>query len=244
MKDLFSSQSDQYLKYRPDYPKEFFEYLNSLVPKKKCAWDCGTGNGQVASVLSKNFDYVFGTDISSEQIRNSVKKDNIFYSVQPAEKTNFSDTIFDVIVVAQAIHWFDFDRFYEEVRRTSKKNAIICVVGYARLQVSPEIDPFVTDFYESTIGKYWAPERKYIDHNYKTIPFPFSEIETPTFENRLTWSLDHFIGYINTWSAVKEFIRQNGYNPVDQLREKIKMFWNIGESKKVCFPILLRVGSI
>lgn len=244
MKDLFSSQSDQYVKYRPEYPEAFFDYLNSLVAEKNCAWDCGTGNGQVASVLSKSFEHVYATDISSEQIKNASKKNNIVYSVQPAEKTNFTDASFDLIVVAQAIHWFDFDLFYEEVRRTAKKGAIVCIVGYARVEISPEIDLLVTDFYENVIGKYWAPERKYIDLNYETIPFPFTEIETPTFENQLNWSLDHFVGYLNTWSAVKESIKQNNYNPIDQLKEEIKEFWDTDESKEVCFPILLRVGSV
>ncbi|HEY5392662.1 MAG TPA: class I SAM-dependent methyltransferase, partial [Hanamia sp.] len=106
MKDNFSLHSDKYAKYRPTYPLEFFKYLNSLVPNKQNAWDCGTGNGQVAFELSKTFDHVFATDISQSQIDNALRSDNISYSVQPAEKTNFKDHRFDLIVIAQAIHWF------------------------------------------------------------------------------------------------------------------------------------------
>ncbi|MEO8855020.1 MAG: class I SAM-dependent methyltransferase [Ginsengibacter sp.] len=244
MKDNFSLHSDKYAKYRPAYPVEFFTYLNSIVPNKKNAWDCGTGNGQVAFELSKMFENVFATDISQSQIDNALKIDNISYSVQPAEKTNFKDQFFDLIVIAQAIHWFDFEKFYSEVRRTAVENALICVVGYGRIEISEQIDSIVSNFYKKVIGKYWDKERKYIDENYKTIPFPFYEIQTPNFVNTLRWTLEQLIGYLNTWSAVKHFIKENGHNPVDKLQIEIEQYWEKEQAIEVRFPLLLRVGKI
>ncbi|WP_028296631.1 class I SAM-dependent methyltransferase [Olivibacter sitiensis] len=244
MKDNFSAQSDKYAKYRPTYPSEFFDYLNSLVPTKQNAWDCGTGNGQVAIRLAETFDKVFATDISQPQINNALRADNITYTVQPAEKTDFENQFFDLIVIAQAIHWFDFEQFYSEVRRTAREHALICVVGYGRIEISDLIDQIIADFYENVIGMYWDKERKYIDENYATIPFPFEEIQTPNFANKLPWTLDHLIGYLNTWSAVKHFIKQNGYNPIDELQDEIGKYWNKEEIKEVTFPLLLRVGNI
>lgn len=244
MKDNFSSQSDKYAKFRPTYPQEFFEYLNSIVPNKKNVWDCGTGNGQIAFELAKTFETVYATDISQSQIDNALQADNINYSVQPAEKTDFGDQKFDLIVVAQAIHWFDFEKFYREVKRTAKNNALICIVGYGRIKISKQIDETITDFYSNTIGKYWDPERKYIDENYETIPFPFEEIQTPKFENKHQWTIKHLIGYLNTWSAVKHFIKQNGFNPVDQLQTELEQLWGTEQTREVCFPILLRIGRI
>lgn len=244
MKDNFSSRSDNYAKFRPTYPIDFFKYLNSIVPNKKNVWDCGTGNGQIAFQLAKSFDTVFATDISQSQIDNAQKANNINYSVQPAEKTNFDSQTFDLIIVAQAIHWFGFDQFYAEVIRTASENAILCVVGYGRIEVTPPIDSIIKDFYTKTIGSYWDKERRYIDENYKTIPFPFDEIETPRFENILQWNLEHFIGYLNTWSAVKHYIKEKKYNPVEKLEVDLKKYWKSGESKEVKFPILLRLGKI
>ena len=244
MKDNFSLHSDKYAKYRPTYPLEFFNYLNSLVLNKKNAWDCGTGNGQVAFELSKTFDHVFATDISQSQIDNASKSDNISYSVQPAEKTNFKDQVFDLIIIAQAIHWFDFEKFYSEVRRTAGENALICVVGYGRIEISENIDSIVGNFYENIIGKYWDKERKYIDENYKTIPFPFQEIQTPNFINTIHWTLEQLIGYLNTWSAVKHFIKENCHNPIDKLRSELEQYWEKEQLKEVRFPLLLRVGKI
>lgn len=244
MKDNFSSQSDKYAKYRPIYPPDLFDYLNSLVPDKQNVWDCGTGNGQVAFELAKSFAAVFATDISREQLNNALKTDNIFYSVQPAEKTNFESRLFDLIVVAQAIHWFDFGLFYAEVRRTAKPNALLCVLGYGKLEISGQIDYLITDFYENVLGNYWDQERKYIDENYQTIPFPFNEIQTPDFVNMQHWTLEHLTGYLNTWSAVKHFIREDEYNPVDKLQPEIKKLWGNQKIRQIRFPLLLRIGRI
>ncbi|HEY0895620.1 MAG TPA: methyltransferase domain-containing protein [Sphingobacteriaceae bacterium] len=104
MKDNFSLGSAQYARYRPGYPPEFFDYLFSIVKAKGNAWDCGTGNGQVASQLAGEFEAVYATDISSSQIEHAAVAPNIFYSVQPAEHTAFDDQCFDLIIVAQAIH--------------------------------------------------------------------------------------------------------------------------------------------
>jgi ubiquinone/menaquinone biosynthesis C-methylase UbiE len=244
MKDNFSTQSEKYLKYRPTYSSELFEFLNGNVQDKRNAWDCGTGNGQVAYELAKTFDNVFATDISQKQIDNALQADNISYSVQPAEKTNFDNSLFDLIVVAQAIHWFDFDKFYEEVVRTAKDNALFCVVGYEKLKISDQIDNVIANFYCKTIGKYWDKERKYIDENYKTIPFPFEEIPTPKFTITQHWTIEHLIGYLNTWSAVKHFIKQNDFNPVDKLQTEIEKLWDNEQIKPVSFPLLLRIGRI
>ena len=244
MKDNFSTQPDKYAKYRPTYPPDLFAFLNLNVQDKQNAWDCGTGNGQVAYELARVFDNVFATDISQSQIDHALQADNISYSVQPAEKTNFGNNLFDLIVVAQAIHWFDFGRFYTEVKRTAKNNALLCVVGYGKLKISRQIDNAIADFYYNVIGTYWDKERRYIDENYKTIPFPFDEIQTPDFVNEQYWALEHLIGYLNTWSAVKHFIKQNNYNPIGKLQKDIEQLWGNKQIRQVHFPLLLRIGRI
>jgi len=243
MKDNFSTASDQYALYRPTYPDAFFSYLNTLVPNPKTAWDCGTGNGQVAVKLASFFETVYATDISKAQISQAPKLDNIHYSVQAAEQTNFPDNTFDLIIVAQAIHWFDFGKFYREVNRTAKDDALLVVIGYGRLEISPEIDALINTFYKDIIGSYWDAERRYIDELYQTIPFPFDEVSAPNFNNVYEWNFDHLIGYLNTWSAVKHCIRINGVNPVDTLAFELKKVFG-NESRKVNFPLLLRIGKV
>ena len=232
MKDNFSTQSDQYAKYRPTYPPELFAYINELIPVKQTAWDCGTGNGQMAFELAKTFQFVFATDISAAQIQNAAQAPNIAYSVQPAESNNLASEMFDLITVAQAIHWFQFESFYAEVKRTAKQGALLCVLGYGKLKIDPKVDELIEHFYEHIIGPYWDPERRYIDEAYATIPFPFTEIKTPSFVNNLTWTFEQLMGYLNTWSAVKHFISQNGYNPVEALQKELALIWGWGRVAK------------
>ena len=86
MKDNFSKQAHLYFRFRLDYPQQLYDFLLHHLSDKKIAWDCGTGNGQVATKLSAYFEKVFATDISTKQIENASKKGNIFYSIQEAER--------------------------------------------------------------------------------------------------------------------------------------------------------------
>lgn len=244
MKDNFSHQSDHYAQFRPKYPQDLFDYINSLVESRSNVWDCGTGNGQIAIELSKTFEKVFATDISQQQIEQAPRSENIFYSIQAAEKNNFENDFFDLIIVAQAVHWFEFSKFYSEVNRTGRPNSRLILVGYGRIEISIDIDKIITNFYQNKLARYWDTERRYIDEMYRTIPFPFEEIEAPNFEIKHSWTLAHFIGYINTWSAVKHCIRLSQSNPVEELSLELKQYWAEDEEKLVRFPLFLRIGII
>lgn len=244
MKDNFSVHSDKYAKYRPVYPQALYEYLLQLVPDTKTAWDCATGNGQIANELAKYFDVVYATDISTKQLENAPANSKIIYSVSPAEQTSFVDNRFDLITVGQAIHWFDFDRFYKEVFRTIKYNGILAVVGYGLNSSYAEADAIVNHFYHEIIGSYWDAERRYIDENYQTIPFPFKELEPIYLEHKMEWTFEQMMGYLGTWSAVQHYIKQLGENPLDLIYDDLKNTWEKEPTRTVRFPFLLRVARI
>ena len=244
MKDNFSNSSDKYAKFRPTYPQTIFEFLYPLLREKNRAWDCGTGNGQIALELSKEFDRVEATDISRSQLNHAFQEKNIQYSQQPAEKTNFESNSFDLITVGQAVHWFDIELFNQEVKRVGKQNSIIALIGYELAYVTPEIDEVILHFYKKIIGPYWDAERKHLEQRYESIPFPFKELETPAITNIKLWKLEHLIGYLNTWSSVKHFIKAQGYNPIDEISKDLKLAWGTTEIRKVNFPIIFRVGRI
>lgn len=242
MKDNFSKQSDLYSRFRPGYPNKLFQFLLPLIPNKDVAWDCGTGNGQVAIKLSAFFKEVYATDISTAQIDNATKKENIFYEVVNAEDTKFENNVFDIITVAQAIHWFNFEMFYNEVNRTLKPGGIIAVFGYDVFSINKEIDNLIQKFYKETTGPYWDKERRYIDEQYKAIPFPFKKIKTPEFSMSYNWQLEQVIGYLNTWSAVQHYIRKNNENPVDKFAVELRELWGHVLKRKVTFKIFMRLG--
>lgn len=242
MKDLFSAQPELYARFRPHYPAALFDFLLGQVPGREVCWDCGTGNGQVAAVLSAYFKKVYATDISSNQLKHAIQKENIFYKVEPAECTTFPGHSFDLIVVAQAIHWFDFEQFYQEVQRTLKSDGLLAVIGYSLFRVNEAMNPIIDDFYANIIGPYWDPERKYLDEGYRTIPFPFEERHTPPFEMQFEWSFTELIGYLHTWSAVQHYTSIHKINPVDRLQAALQKHWD-SPSMAISFPLLLRVGK-
>ena len=242
MKDNFSSKSSSYAKYRPTYPQVLYQFLKEKLDKTEKAWDCGTGNGQVAGELANFFEEVQATDISQQQLDNAIRQPNIHYSVQTAEKTNFPDNSFDLITVAQAIHWFNCEAFYKEVARVLKPDGIIAVIGYSLFKSNPETDEVIHKFYRDIIGPFWDEERQYLDEKYKTIPFPFKELESPVFEQEYDWRFTHLIGYLKTWSAVKHYEKANGENPVDLIEDELKA--TFGAKNRVVFPILFRSAKL
>ena len=246
MKDNFSKQANLYAKFRPEYPSELYDFILQNVENKGIAWDCATGNGQAAKVLAQHFKEVYATDISQKQIDNAVKADNIVYSISSAEKTDFQDAAFDLISVAQAAHWFDFEKFYAEVKRVAKPNAMLAIWGYGtlRFHADSEIDKRMWDFYTNRVGQYWDFERSHIDKEYTSLPFPFQEIESPKFSMAYKWQRYEFEGYLNTWSAVQNCINTEGVNPVDDFMLDLNAYWGEFETKTVHFPLFLKMGKI
>ncbi|WP_281228511.1 class I SAM-dependent methyltransferase [Flavobacterium aquiphilum] len=243
MKDNFSKQALGYSKYRPQYPDEMIDYLISFVNNKSMALDIATGNGQIAHKLTAYFEKVYATDISQKQLDNAIQAPNLVYRLEPAEKSSFDNQAFDLITVAQAVHWFDFDLFYKEIYRILKPDGVFAVLGYGLFSTNSESDVILRNYYYNIVGSYWDKERKYLDENYTTIPFPFNEMETKSFENHFIWTFEELIGYLKTWSATQHYILKNKSNPIDLIREELKISWQKND-KKVTFPLLLRIGKL
>lgn len=243
MKDNFSKSAEYYANYRPLYPTPLYEYIMNLCEHKVAAWDCGTGNGQVAMELSKYFQRVYATDISEEQIQNAFWDDKISYNVEAVESCTSSDRSFDLIVAAQSIHWFNFDQFYTQVRRTLRPKGLIAIIGYDLIQIDEPMNSIISDLYLNILGPYWDQERKYLDEKYQTIPFPFNEIESPSFTIELEWSLEQLIGYLQSWSAVQHYITEKKVNPIQEIQQKLAKAWGKDKKKKIEFPVFLRLGK-
>lgn len=240
MKDNFSHNSGNYAQFRPSYPDEIFLFLETILGGRERVWDCATGTGQVAQKLVNLFDQVEATDLSENQLKNAVLNSKIRYSQQVAEQTDFPDQYFDCITIGQAVHWFDFEKFYAEAKRVLKPNGLIVILGYGNIQIdNPGVQKTVTKLYADILGDYWDPERRYIDEAYQTIPFPFEEIPHPEFTIKHTWNREQLLGYLNTWSAVKHYKDRHEINPIDLILPKVPEF----ETVEVTFPILLRIGK-
>jgi SAM-dependent methyltransferase len=145
-------------------------------------------------------------------------------------------------MVAQALHWFDLDRFYAEARRALKPKGILAASAYNLLHVEADIDEVVNRYYYDVVGPFWPAERKLVEH-FASLPFPFREIESPKFEMTAHWNLDHLLGYLQTWSSTQRFIAAKGTDPLNQIRDDLHRLWeNSSQTRRVTWPLIVRIG--
>lgn len=241
--DHFSKHSNQYAQYRPHYPDEIYAYLGSLTPEHSLAWDCGTGNGQAAIGLAQYFEKVYATDASAEQIARAHVHPNVEYHVEPAERVSLNDSSADLVTVAVAVHWFNFEEFYREVKRVLKLNGVLAVWTYNLTEISPEIDQLINQYYFEILAGFWPERIRYLEQRYETIPFPFEEITPPSFAMEMNWNLVQFAGFLDSWSATQRYKTQRGDHPLDLLWDKLLSAWgDENKARLVRWPLHFRIG--
>ena len=241
--DRFSAQAADYARYRINYPADLYDWLLPQVAGRERAWDCATGNGQVAAVLAGYFVRVNATDLSASQLAQAVPRPNVHYQTARAEHTPFPDQRFDLITVAQAVHWFEPEAYHAEVRRVARPGAVLAEWGYGLVEISPDIDPLIQYFYRETMGPYWDANRWHIDDEYARIPFPFAGVRRAHFAVRRQWSAEWFLQYLRTWSSVQKYQQERGADAVELIAAQVTQLWGAGE-REVAFPVFARAGRV
>jgi SAM-dependent methyltransferase len=241
--DHFSAIAPGYASYRPRYPEELFEYLAEVAPGREFAWDCGAGSGQATLALVRRFTTVIATDASARQLAEAPAHPRVEYRVAPAESSGIADGSIDLVTVAQALHWFDLERFFSEVRRVLVPGGVLAVWTYGLHRVDGgAIDDLVHRFYHDTIGRFWASERRLVESGYRTIAMPFTDFEVPSFSMTARWTLPELLGYLRTWSASRRYAEEMGHDPVDALAPEIAAHWGAAERRVIEWPLAVRAG--
>lgn len=241
--DRFSTVAEEYALYRPHYPDSLYQFLFSLQPYRDRAWDVGTGNGQVATVLSSVFESVVATDISPQQLSQAPVLPNVIYRAVAAENSEIDTASVDLITVGQAVHWFDIGKFASEAQRVGKPHAVLAIWCYTLLETEPQVDILIRHLYEDILEGYWDPQRTHIDRHYQDIDFPFVELPCPQFEMQNNYGLHDILGYLRTWSAVTKFLNQNNSDPVKEIEPDLLAL--CGDRKIQCrTPLFMRAWRI
>jgi SAM-dependent methyltransferase len=244
-KDHFSSRSSDYAAYRPTYPASLVDYLAGLCRDTDLALDVGCGSGQLSVLLAERFNQVIATDASEQQVANAEPHPKVEYRVAPAERSGLAERSVDLITAAQAAHWFDLPRFYTEARRVGKPGGALALITYGVLETDPEIGPVVRHFYKDMVGPYWPPERRHVEDGYRTFDFPFEEITAPDLAIEVSWDAATFIGYTDTWSAVRGAEKALGCGPVEEAQRDIVTAWgNPSRRREIRFPLSFRIGRL
>lgn len=244
-RDHFSRVAKTYAAVRPHYPAELYAYLAALAPAHDIAWDAATGNGQAAVGRARHFDRVIATDASAAQIAQATLNPRVEYRVARAEESGLPAATIDLVAVAQAVHWFDLEAFYREVRRVARRGAITALWSYGYFTMTPEIDAAIARFAEGTLLEFWPPETRVIGERYRPLPFPFDEIEAPTFPMDQPITLAQVESYFRSWSGVQRYLDARGSDPVPAMMTELTKLWGDPASvRSAHFEIFLRVGRV
>lgn len=239
-KDHFSGHAASYAAYRPGYPAELFRFLADCCNERRQAWDCATGNGQTAVELAQYFDQVVATDASAAQVDAARPHPKVRYGVATAERSGLDGRSIDLITVAQALHWFDLDRFFAEALRVLVPGGVLAAWSYGLCRVEPDVDAAVLALYQD-LDPYWPPERRIVDEGYGGIELPMPAIASPGFEMTVRWSAEAMLGYLRTWSASQRYLRDRGADPVAAIAARVRGAWGGGE-REVAWPLAIKLG--
>lgn len=244
-RNWFDQGGQAYARFRPEYPSQLAAFLASVAPDRRLALDVGCGNGQLTRLLAEHFDTVIGLDPSADQIANAAPHERIRYRCAPAESLPLADRSASLITAAQAAHWFDLRAFYAEARRVAVEGATLALVSYGVPVLEPALDARLQQFYWQEIGPYWPAERQLVDSGYATLDFPFDEFRAPALEIRLQWRLPELLGYVQTWSAVRQ-AREAGRDALLQtFAEDLAQTWGDADAARpITWPINMRIGRL
>lgn len=242
--DHFGKIAEQYADFRPHYPTALFGWLASQCTGHECVWDCGAGNGQASVPLADFFSSVHATDASASQIAQALPHPRIHYHVANADESGLDSNSVDLITVAQALHWFDLERFYAETRRVLKSGGLIAAWSYGMIRVEDaDVDATIQHFYRHTIGPYWPPERRHVENGYRDLDFPFKSIDTPAVSMSVNWTLDQLLGYLRSWSASARYFSVTGEDPAINLGAELLPLWGSPEHRRqIEWPLSILAG--
>lgn len=242
-RSLFRDHAALYARFRPTYPSELFDYLVDVASPCRLALDCATGNGQAAVDLCERVDRVIAVDVSDEQLEHAKSHPNVEYRRAPAEATGLPENSVDLVTAAAALHWFDLEPFYEHLEKIVPEGGIVAAWSYGIVTVDEEVDAILRHLKNRILGEHWDSRLEHNWNEYETIPFPFDELDPPSFESRMEWNLEEFLGFALTWSGVQQHLATTGENPIDAVRSDLEEAWGDPERvRTVRLPLFSRVG--
>lgn len=245
IKNPFSSGVVGYSVHRPTYPPSLATALAAQVTEHSHALDVGCGNGQLSVLLAEYFVRVTATDPSRSQLTNAFGHERVTYRNESAERMSVEDDSVDLIVAAQAAHWFDLEAFYREVRRVSRSGALLALVSYGIPTIDGEVGRVFADQYYGPLHDYWPDGRHHVENGYRDIAFPFPEISIAASCIERNWNFSQMEGYIGTWSCVRAARERGRHEIVTRFVEDLRQTWGDPDDlRRVTWPITVRAARL
>lgn len=239
----FSPFAARYARFRPSYPDELFEFLALLVNRHACAWDCATGNGQAAVGLAEHFRHVVATDVSSEQIEHARPHARIEYRVAPAEASGLRAQSADLVTVAAALHWFDLESFFSEVRRVLRPGGVLAAWTYHAAVIEGPIGEIIGPLYWDLLKDYFASGARLVDDRYASLSLPGEPLAAPEFFMTAAWTLDELRGFVESWSGTQRYMKERGVHPFAGVAPSLTRLWgDPDQTREIRWPLFMHVS--
>lgn len=136
--ERFSNRVENYVKYRPGYPREMLDFFRDKLNLQRSSViaDIGSGTGISTRLFLENGNKVFGIEpnnLMREAAEEFLQDFPDFKSINgTAENTKLLDNSVDFITAAQAFHWFDKVKVPLEFRRILRDNGHIVLIWNER----------------------------------------------------------------------------------------------------------------
>jgi SAM-dependent methyltransferase len=152
----------KYAAARPTYPKQLFDFIFKFHERSKdvkwnTAVDLGCGTGQATAEFAR-FQRVIGLDPSEKMVagaREYVKSLGLtncsFFKSSAETLTDIEDGSVDLVIAAQAGHWFDWSKVWPETARVLTKGGSAGFWAYSefRLPDFPALNPMITHHFQN-----------------------------------------------------------------------------------------------
>src|SRR3712207_3362726 len=122
----FSNRVEDYIKYRPDYPRALVALLEDEcgLTRESVVADVGSGTGILSELFLREGVRVYGVEPNRE-MREAGEEllaayENFASVDGRAEATTLADDSVDFVTAGQAFHWFDTAAARREFRRILK----------------------------------------------------------------------------------------------------------------------------
>ena len=136
--ERFSNRVENYVKYRPTYPAQVLDLFRDEMNLRNdsVVADIGSGTGISAKLFLENGNTVFGIEPNAamrDAAESFLQDFPNFKSIDgTAETTNLENEAVDLVIAAQAFHWFDRAKTREEFKRVLRDKGFIALMWNER----------------------------------------------------------------------------------------------------------------
>jgi SAM-dependent methyltransferase len=229
-----------YAEFRPQYNDRLRELIQGYHQgKHELALDVATGTGQVSRVISPYYKYVHASDISPVMVEHAVPIPNVSYSQGTGERLEEADGSVDLVISAQAAHWFDQPAFEAEVSRVLRPGGTVAILGYSWAFIigHSRVRDVVEQLALGPLEPYWDEGRAILDGLYADWAFPaLEDCERREWRGNETdggfigfrdMTMDSLKAYLGTWSAYENWKAKHPQgdepDPIDALIDSLKV---------------------